>query len=278
MAISADRNRASFDGHAIERRPRIGVLASALPLLIVLAIGNTVSSARAQGLPSSIPGPSASMQLRTIEVTGTGEARAKPDQATASFTVLRSAETARAALDAANAAMASVTAGMREAGAKDRDLQTSGFSVSPQYRYDQNRNDGTQEPPKIIGYEVRNTLTVTIRDIAKVGEILDQAVSLGVNQGGDISFGLSDPKKTRDAARRNAIVDAKATAALYAEAAGVTLGAVREISEGGGITPLPVPMARSMKMMSAVAAPSVPVEVGENTYSASVRMVFDIAP
>ena len=278
MAFPICRNRAALNGHIMERRPRGGVIASTLPVLMALAIGIPVSAAYAQEFTSGVPGSSAYAQIRTIVVTGAGEARAKPDQATSSFTVLRSAETARAALDAANASMASVTAGMRAAGAEDRDLQTSGFSVSPQYRYAQNRDDGTQEPPKIVGYEVRNTLTVTIRDIAKVGDILDKAVSLGVNQGGDISFGLSDPKTTRDAARRDAILDARATAALYAEAAGVTLGAVREISAGGGITPPPVPIARSMKMMAAEAAPSVPVEVGENTYSASVRMVFDIAP
>ncbi len=277
MAFPSYCNRSASDGSATDGRPRSVPLASALTLMFVLTAGCPVAAWAQQPEPS-VSATAASEQLRTIEVTGTGEARTRPDQATASFTVLRSAETAQVALDEVNAAMAKVTAGMRDAGAEDRDLQTSGFSISPQYRYDQNRNDGTQEPPKIVGYEVRNTLTVTIRDVAKVGEILDKAVTLGVNQGGDIGFGLADPKKTRDAARRDAIADAKTTAALYADAAGVTLGGVREISEGGGMAPPPVPMVRSMKMTAAEDASSVPVEIGENAYSVSVRMVFDIAP
>ena len=262
-------------GFSVIGKDRRRVLACALPVLLVLTIGAPAEALAQQSGP--VAGATAPvLPLRTIEVVGTGEARAKPDQAIASFTVLRGAETARAALDANNKAMSDVTAGMREAGAEDRDLQTSGFSVSPQYRYDQNTNDGTQKPPEIVGYEVRNTLTVTIRDVSKVGEILDKAVTLGVNQGGDISFGLSDPKKSRDEARRDAVADARSTAALYAEAAGVRLGSVREISAGGGANLPPVPMLRSVKMMAEAAAPSVPVEAGENVTSASVRMVFEI--
>ncbi|WP_206453431.1 SIMPL domain-containing protein [Aurantimonas marina] len=214
---------------------------------------------------------------RSLVVTGTGEATMKPDLAIASFTVLRSAETARAALDQANAAMREVTAGMRELGAEDRDLQTSGFSIAPQYRYDNQRPDGVQTPPAIVAYEVRNTLTVRVRDIARLGEILDKAVTLGVNQGGEISFDVAEPRQARDAARKNAVADAMATATVLAEAAGVTLGPVREISEDVAVLP-PMPLNRSMKMMAAEAAPSVvPVETGENTFSASVRMVYDIS-
>ncbi|HEY9057678.1 MAG TPA: SIMPL domain-containing protein [Aurantimonas sp.] len=214
---------------------------------------------------------------RTLVVIGTGEATMKPDLAIASFTVLRSAKTARAALDQANAAMREVTAGMRQLGVEDRDLQTSGFSIAPQYRYDNDRQDGTQNPPAIVGYEVRNTLTVRVRDIAALGQILDRAVTLGVNQGGEISFDVAEPRQARDAARKKAVADAIATASVLAEAAGVTLGPVREISEDVAVLP-PMPLNRSMKMMAAEAAPSVvPVETGESTFSASVRMVYDIS-
>ena len=254
---------------------RPGQLLAALPLVLVLMA--PLAAQAQQDVPSGSSGGAAlGDTLRTIEVTGLGEASAKPDRATATFTVLRTGETARAALDAANKAMSAVAAGMREAGAADRDLQTSGFSIAPQYRYQQNQNDGTQEPPTIVGYEVRNTLTVNIRDIAKVGEVLDRAVTLGVNQGGDISFDIADPKATLEAARRAAIADARATADLYAGAAGVTLGAVRSIGESSDLTPLPVPMPRSMKLMAADSGGNVPVEAGETSFRARVRMVFDI--
>ncbi|MEH6719490.1 MAG: SIMPL domain-containing protein [Aurantimonas endophytica] len=209
----------------------------------------------------------------TITVTGTGEASARPDQALATFTVLRTAETARAALDDANKAMREVSDGMRNLGAEDRDLQTSGFSINPQYRYD--NTEGSQQPPTIVGYEVRNTLTVRVRDLARLGEILDQAVTLGVNQGGEIRFELAEPGAVEDAALKDAVADAMATARLIAEAAGVTLGAVREIRENVGMAPPPMPFA-AMEMRTADAK-SVPVEAGENSYNASVSMVFAIA-
>jgi uncharacterized protein len=226
------------------------------------------------GLPASAetnPPP------RQIIVTGVGEASAKPDIAVTALTVLRTGETARAALDEANKAMGEVTEAMKALQIESRDLQTSGFSINPQYRYDQ-KPDGTQAPPVLVSYEVRNTLSVRIRDVAAVGALLDKAVSLGVNQGGDISFTLSDPAPTRTAARREAVKDATATAKTLAEAAGVTLGAVVTIDANDfGEPPRPMPMER-MALAASPMDKSVPVEAGENTMRATVRMVFDIVP
>ncbi|MEX6505892.1 SIMPL domain-containing protein [Jiella sp. M17.18] len=235
------------------------------PLALILALP-VPALAQEAGTAANAP--------RVLVVEGTGEASAKPDRARLEFTVLRNGETARAALDEANRAMQSVIDGMRSLGAGDKDLQTAGFTINPQYRYD-NGKDGQQKPPEIVGYEVRNSLTVTVRDIAKVGAFLDKAVSLGVNQGGDITFDLSDPKAVRDAARKKAVADARSTAEVLAEAAGVKLGLVREISEASAGEP-PRPYPRAMKMMAADAAPSVPVETGENSFRESVRMVFEI--
>lgn len=217
---------------------------------------------------------SVSPEPRRIAVTGIGEAGARPDIAVTALTVLRTGETARAALDEANRAMADVVSAMKELKVENRDLQTTGFSINPQYRYE-NRPDGTQPPPVLTGYEVRNTLSVRIRDIAAVGAILDRAVSLGVNQGGDIAFTLSDPATPRTAARRAAVEDATATAVTLAEAAGVRLGRVISISAGDDAPPPPPMMAREA-MSAPEAAMRVPVEAGENTLRATVRMIFEI--
>lgn len=241
----------------------------------IAVVLSTVATAAIAQAPSPVDPAHPAVAPRTITTTGSGEASGAPDEASTRFTVLRSAETARKALDDANKAMGEVIASMKELGIEGRDLQTSGFSISPQYQYDNDRSDGSQNPPKIVGYEVRNSLTVKSRDIARIGEILDKAVTLGVNEGGDISFEVADPKPLRDEARRKAVADATATAKLLAEAAGVKLGEVREIDVVGGELP-PVPMARSMKMMAAEPAPAVPVETGESTMTANVRMVFTI--
>ena len=190
-----------------------------------------------------------------------------------SLTVLRTAESAESALGDANEATAAVTGAMRELGIESRDLQTGGFSITPQYRYE-NRPDGTSVPPQIIGYEVRNTLTVRVRDLDRLGELLDRAVTLGVNQGGDISFQVEDSSELENEARREAVERARQSAETLAEAAGRELGAVVAISdEAAGSFP-PRPMAMEARLMAAPADSSVPIEIGENTVTARVRVVF----
>lgn len=207
-----------------------------------------------------------------IAVRGEGRATAAPDLATLNLTVLRVADTAEAALDQSNEAAGAVLGAMEGFGIEARDRQTSGFSITPQYRYE-NREDGTSAPPQIVGYEARNSLTVRVRDLARLGEILDRAVSLGVNQGGDIAFSVEDPTALRNDARRQAVERARDSATTLAEAAGVTLGRVVRITdlvEGGIALPMP-----QMRAMSADAS-SVPIAAGESEISTQVLVVFEI--
>ncbi|TIP32217.1 MAG: DUF541 domain-containing protein, partial [Mesorhizobium sp.] len=95
---------------------------------------------------------------------------------------------------------------------------------------------------ELVAYQVTNTLSVRVRDVDKTGEILDKAVSLGVNQGGGIAFTNDDPKATITEARKKAVADAMAKAKTLAEAAGVSLGKVLEITDQN-IAPVPMPMA-----------------------------------
>ena len=206
-----------------------------------------------------------------IIVTGTGEAHVAPDMAILTLSVMREAETARAALDENSAAMAAVIAAMKEAGIAPRDLQTAGLSIQPRYVYPQSSNG--EEQPRIVAYQVTNALTVRIRDIEKVGDVIDRSVTLGVNQGGGISFTNDDPAPVLDKARSRAVEDAMKRARTLAEAAGVPLGAVVEISEVSPVQPQPV-FAKAMRMEAADA--SVPVEAGENTYAVSVTVTFEI--
>lgn len=214
---------------------------------------------------------------REITVSGEGQASAAPDLATISFAVQRNAATAREALDQANESTAKVIAGMKELGIEPRDLQTSGFSISPQYRYD-NANGNEQKPPELVGYEVRNGLTIRLRDLAKSGEILDRAVTLGVNSGGDIAFAVDNTDKLRVDAKTAAVKDATQTARALAEAAGVGLGdvvGIQTVEMGMPMVPMPAPM---MRADAAALKSSVPVEAGETTMRANVTMTFAIVP
>lgn len=215
--------------------------------------------------------------FRQIIVTGTGEVSGKPDLALASLTILRIAPTAATALDETSRAMTDLVTAMKALGIEPRDLQTNGFQVTPQYHYD-NTNDGTQKPPKLVGYEIRNTLSVRIRDLPSVGKILDQAVALGVNEGSGLQFTIDDPSQMRMDAQIKAVENARASATALAQAAGVALGPV--VSLDVSAEPMP-PMPMELGMARIAVAPKadsrLPVEIGENTINAKVRMVFSIA-
>ena len=208
-----------------------------------------------------------------IVVSGEGDAAVAPDLAVVTLSVAETRKTAREALDVANGAMGAVIDALKKEGIAARDLRTSGLSIQAQYSYPEN-DDGTPKPPVLTGYMVSNTLTVRIRDISKVGAIIDRAVTLGVNQGGDIRFTNEDPAKTVTAARTEAVKDAIDKARTLAEAAGVKLGRILEISEAGN-PPDPRPMMR-MQMAKEAAADAVPVEAGENSYRVNVNVTFAI--
>lgn len=206
-----------------------------------------------------------------IVVSGEGEAVVAPDMALLSLSVMREGKTAREALDANNDAMAAVIAAMKSSGIAERDLQTAGIQINPRYTYT-NKPDGTQEAV-LVGYQVVNTLSLRLRDIAKTGEILDKSVSLGVNQGGGVTFTNDDPKTTISEARKRAVADAMDKAKTLAEAAGVTLGRVTEINDQNYA---PAPMPIEAKMFDRAAAPAVPVQGGENSYRVQVTVTFEL--
>lgn len=212
----------------------------------------------------------------TMTLTGTGTVRAAPDMATISTGVTTQADTAREALDANSAAMTDLVAALREAGLEDREIQTSDFSVNPQYVYSDRRDEnGYSLPPEIQGYQVSNSVTIVVRDLEALGAILDQTVTVGANTINNIVFEVADITKLEEEARKLAVADARAKAQTYAEAAGVTLGSIESIREVDQQQP-PMPMYRAeVAAMSADA--SVPVEAGELAYSITTTIAWDIS-
>ena len=231
------------------------------------ALAFVLAATLATPLAAYAQGPD--MRPRII-VTGEGEETMAPDIAILTISVMREAKTARDALTANNDAMAAVIAAMKSSGIGERDLQTTGIQINPRYEYPQ-KPDGGQEVV-LAAYQVTNSLSVRIRDIAKTGEILDKSVSLGVNQGGGITFLNENPAQAREEARRKAVADAIAKAKTLAEAAGVTLGSVLEISETTHAAP-PMPMAEAKFRADAAGTP---VEAGENAYRVQVNMTYEL--
>jgi uncharacterized protein YggE len=206
-----------------------------------------------------------------INVSGEGEVSLAPDMAILTLAVLREAETADAALSANNVALQDVLQALQEQGITERDIQTSQFQIIPRYSRSETK-EGMTEDGKIIGYAVSNGLTVRVRDLAKLGALLDQSVKLGVNKGGEISFTNDDPEAALTQARKQAVARAVDKAKTLTQAAGVKLGHIIEINENS-MRPMPQPMMR-MAMAKDMAAEAVPVASGENTYTVTVNVSF----
>ncbi len=212
-----------------------------------------------------------------ISISGIGEVTAAPDTAFVNSGVTSQGATAREALDANTKAMGELIETLKAAGIEARDIQTSGFSVNPNYVYSDARDaNGYQLPPKINGYQVFNNVSVRVRELAKLGSVLDKAVTVGANTINGVSFSVADPSKLYDEARKAAFADAKTKAQLYAEVAGEELGDIRNINESQGMSQPPQPY-----MMKAVAedaaGASVPIEGGELSYSINVQVTWDFA-
>jgi hypothetical protein len=195
-----------------------------------------------------------------------------PDIAIVTLGVVTDAETASAALAGNSADMAKTIAAIKQAGVADKDIATSGFSVSPIYANPPVRDDGSQAEPKLTGYRVSNEVRVTIRDLDKAGGLLDQVVTAGANQVTGIGFDNADRSGPADKATLAAIADAKRKAELMATAAGVKLVRILSIGTNEGPQPIPYGAAR-MDMAKAV-----PVMAGERAVTANAVIVYEIAP
>jgi uncharacterized protein len=242
------------------RRPVIARIAVAL--LLAGALGTF-------GAPSDAAAADNVATLRTISVSGEGEVSGKPDQARLSAGVVTQAPTAAAALNANTTAMNRVFAALKTLGIPDNKIQTSNFSVQPQYP--PYRPDAA-EPRNIVGYQVSNQVSVTVDDLAKLGPALDALVRSGANQLGGVSFAIADPKPLAERARAAAVGDAAAKARTLAGAAGVALGPLLSIQEGTSFRPGPV-----FALRTEAAAPSpAPVAIGEASVTVNVTMTYAI--
>jgi uncharacterized protein len=231
---------------------QLGVAALATALL------NTVIPALAQ--------QSGPPEARVV-VIGEGSVAAPPDYAQFTTGITTRAKTAKEATDANTKVMAAVTAAFSNSGVAQNDIQTSRFSLQPVYAQQSNA------AAKLSGFDVSNQVTVTIRQIAKLGDILDRVVAAGATDIGSVEFLHADPAKALDQARDAAVADARRKAELYAHATGLTIGRVAWITEDAAQSP-PMPMG-GMRAMAAAAAP---ISAGEDTLRVRITIGYGIAP
>ncbi|UWQ13115.1 SIMPL domain-containing protein [Aliiroseovarius sp. M344] len=203
-----------------------------------------------------------------LSVTGHGISQVEPDMARISLGVTKDAVEAGAALDEVASIAQSIFARLAEVGIEPRDMQSSQVNLSPQYDY--NRN--SEGPAKLTGFIASTMVTVRVRDLSQLGPIMSAVTADGANQLNGLQFDLQDRQPAEDEARANAVKDAMARANVLAEAAGVTLGSIVSIQEGGGNVPAP---AYGRMAMEAVQS-DMPVAAGELEIGSSVTMVFEL--
>ncbi|CUH76492.1 SIMPL domain-containing protein [Tropicibacter naphthalenivorans] len=201
----------------------------------------------------------------TLTVTGQGRIAATPDMATVSLGVEYTAAEPLLAVNQTSEAVDAIMAKLTEMGIAPRDMQTANLSVGEVW------NRTASGDNEVSGYRASNLLRVRVRDLDGLGEILQTVLESGANDLSGLSFGLTDPRPVEDKARRAAVADALAKAQLYAEAAGMPLGPILSIEEGGSLPEFRYTSARSVEAMA-----DVPVAAGETVVSDSVTVVFSL--
>ena len=241
---------------------------------------------------------SSASQVSGIWVTGTGEQSLKPDLAIVGLGVQADGVTVAEARDVAANAMTAVVEALKKLGIAEKDIQTAYFSIQPQYTYRQVTRcpdvTPTPVPPftgkpttspescymeseqVLVGYQVNNTVTVKVRNLDIVGQVVDAAALAGgdATRVNYVSFTVEDSKAAQAAAREEAVKDALAKAQQFAQLTGVKLGRLLYITESGGVSPTPI--YRAEAFAGADAKTTTPISAGELDVSVSVQAVFAI--
>jgi uncharacterized protein YggE len=226
-------------------------------LLGIILAACTPSNITVQTLPNQ----------RTITVSGTGLITLTPDIAYINIGVHSQDASATAAMTANSTLVKAVIDTIKAAGVAEKDIKTTNFSIYQQQQFDSNGK------PTEIYYVVENTVYVTVRNLEKLGGLLDASVRAGANNVFNISFDVADKTEALSQARAAAVADARKQADELTGATGVSLGAVQTISYYDSTPPVALQYARQA---SADAAPSVPIQSGSMQITTTVTIVYEI--
>lgn len=219
--------------------------------------------------PLATTHPNSIQPETTLSISAEGSVNREPDIAFLNTGVQTQGETAQAAMSANATAMNGVFDALDAANIDRSDMQTSNFSLQPQYDYS-NRQSG--QPPRLTGYQASNQLTVRVRDLDTLGETMDALVGAGGNTFSGLNFALEDDRAAKNAARDIAMKEAITRAELYAAASGYEVARVVTISESAGYSPQPMAMMAEARSVDR----STPIASGEVRYSVTVNVTFEL--
>ena len=236
-------------------------------LLVLLMLGvPVVTTAHDEAKP----------ETSTLTVSETGTVTHAPDTAFVTFGLETPGKSLADAQRRNSAVMSKVMDRLRDLQIDKELIQTSSFTVSPQYRPPSNRpTDAPPATPEIVGYVVSNMVTVQIRALDKVGTVIEEALKAGANSFHGLHWRLRDEQSVRQSALKQATAKAREKAAVLGEALHVKLVRVLSVTEGGHMVRHPSPTAR---MAMETSAGEVPISPGELKVEATVTLVYEIAP
>lgn len=243
------------------------LIAGALGLAIAAGASMPAAAQPEQHKMHHAPGPHG---MAKLNVVGASEVQVQPDMATIQVGVSTQADTAAAAMAENSKQQQTVIDLLKQGGIEDRDLQTSGLNLSPVMDYPRDNS-----APKVTGYAVQNVVSVRVRDLTKLGALLDQLVQNGANEINSINFLKEDTTDAQAQARVEATKSAQNIAAQLADASGMKLGPLISLSDTTNTVGEPRPM---MMMAAAKQAADVPIQAGEVAIAATVNATFALLP
>src|SRR3989344_5652287 len=206
----------------------------------------------------------------TITVSATSDVFAKPDLALSTFSVLSEAKTVGEAMQDNAAKMNAVIAFVKSQGVDDKDIKTTNFSVSPRYEWREKTGERVS-----VGYEVSQSLQVKIRDLAKIGDIIQGATEAGANEVANLQFTIDNEDALKEEARNKAIEEAKTKAKNLAEKLGISLVKIISFSESGDY-PMPYYVPTSKEALGIGGGATPDIQPGENKISVTVSLIYQI--
>jgi len=208
-----------------------------------------------------------------ITAVGQATVSAAPDTVTITAGVTNSGRTAREALGTNSQTMTAVFAAMKAMNIPDRDIRTTNLNLQPQYATGPAANFADRP---VTGYRATNTVSVTIEDVTRAGAVLDALVTAGANQSGGISYAIRNSSKLLDQARAEAVKDAMARAKIYADTAGVKLGALHAITDSQATPQTILGRDAGLAGFAPPAPPPPPIGVGEQSLRVTVTVSWDV--
>lgn len=213
-----------------------------------------------------------------ITVSGVGEVYTKPDLAIINFSAVNEAATVDKAVSDNSEKINSVIKAIKNQGVKDEDIKTTNFYIYPRYEYRKAETEiysFVQEKRVLVGYEITQSLEVKIRDLSKIGSIIEAGTTSGANEVGDLQMKVDKEDELKNQARISAIAKAKEKAKELAKQVGVKLGKITNFSEDYAYPVYYSDNAMS-KSPEGIGGAGPDIQTGQNKITATISITYEI--